>query len=63
MVGKDIFIIGFWGIGEKNVYSYDVEKEELTTEETACFDAKIKNKELGIKNKDGWTWYNINTNK
>lgn len=63
MVGKNIFIIGFWGIGEKNVYSYDVEKEELTTEETACFDAKIKNKELGIKNKDGWTWYNINTNK
>ena len=63
MIGKTIFIIGFWGIGEKNVYSYDVSKEELSTEETACYDAKIKNNELGIKNSDGWTWYDINTNK
>lgn len=63
MIGKTIFIIGFWGIGEKNVYSYDVSKEELSTEETACFDAKIKNNELGIKNSNGWTWYDINTNK
>lgn len=43
MIGKTIFIIGFWGIGEKNVYSYDVSKEELSTEKTACVDAKIKN--------------------
>ena len=63
MIGKTIFIIGFWGIGEKNVYSYDVSKEELSTEETACVDAKIKNNELGIKNSNGWTWYDINTNK
>lgn len=63
MIGKTIFIIGFWGIGEKNVYSYDVSKEELSTEETACIDAKIKNNELGIKNSNGWTWYDINTNK
>lgn len=49
MIGKTIFIIGFWGIGEKNVYSYDVSKEELSTEKTACVDAKIKNNELGIK--------------
>ena len=62
MIGKTIFIIGFWGIGEKNVYSYDVSKEELSTEKTACFDAKIKNNELGIKNSNGWTWYDINTN-
>lgn len=62
MIGKTIFIIGFWGIGEKNVYSYDVSKEELSTEETACVDAKIKNNELGIKNSNGWTWYDINTN-
>ena len=63
MIGKTIFIIGFWGIGEKNVYSYDVSKEELSTEETACVDAKIKNIELGIKSSNGWTWYDINTNK
>ena len=63
MIGKTIFIIGFWGIGEKNVYSYDVSKEELSTEKTACVDAKIKNNELGIKNSNGWTWYDINTNK
>ena len=63
MIGKTIFIIGFWGIGEKNVYSYDVSKEELSTEETACVDAKIKNNELGIKSSTGWTWYDINTNK
>lgn len=63
MIGKTIFIIGFWGIGEKNVYSYDVSKEELSTEETACVDAKIKNNELGIKSSNGWTWYDINTNK
>lgn len=56
MIGKTIFIIGFWGIGEKNVYSYDVSKEELSTEETACVDAKIKNNELGIKSSNGWTW-------
>lgn len=62
MIGKTIFIIGFWGIGEKNVYSYDVSKEELSTEKTACVDAKIKNNELGIKNSNGWTWYDINTN-
>lgn len=62
MIGKTIFIIGFWGIGEKNVYSYDVNKEELSTEETACVDAKIKNNELGIKNSNGWTWYDINAN-
>ena len=62
MIGKTIFIIGFWGIGEKNVYSYDVSKEELSTEETACVDAKIKNNELGIKNSNGWTWYDINAN-
>ena len=63
MIGKTIFIIGFWGIGEKNVYSYDVSKEELSTEETACVDAKIKNNELGIKSSNGWTWYDINTKK
>lgn len=63
MIGKTIFIIGFWGIGEKNVYSYDISKEELSTEETACVDAKIKNNELGIKSSNGWTWYDINTNK
>ena len=62
MIGKTIFIIGFWGIGDKNVYSYDVSKEELSTEKTACVDAKIKNNELGIKNSNGWTWYDINTN-
>lgn len=62
MIGKTIFIIGFCGIGEKNVYSYDVSKEELSTEETACVDAKIKNNELGIKNSNGWTWYDINAN-
>lgn len=62
MIGKTIFIIGFWGIGEKNVYSYDVSKEELSTEKTACVDAKIKNNEFGIKNSNGWTWYDINTN-
>lgn len=62
MIGKTIFIIGFWGIGEKNVYSYDVSKEELSTEKTACVDAQIKNNELGIKNSNGWTWYDINTN-
>lgn len=62
MIGKTIFIIGFWGIGEKNVYSYDVSKEELSTEKTACVGAKIKNNELGIKNSNGWTWYDINTN-
>ena len=65
MFGNVIFIVGYWIQHAKNVYSYDVVKEELSTEATDCMDDQFKNNKIGIKTyeDDSWTWYDINTNK
>lgn len=65
MFGNVIFIVGYWIQYAKNVYSYDVVKEELSTEATDCMDVQFKNNKIGIKTyeDDSWTWYDINTNK
>lgn len=65
MFGNVIFIVGYWIQHAKNVYSYDVLKEELSTEATDCMDVQFKNNKIGIKTyeDDSWTWYDINTNK
>lgn len=46
------------------IYSYDVVKEELSTEATDCMDVQFKNNKIGIKTyeDDSWTWYDINAN-
>lgn len=65
MFGNVIFIVGYWIQHAKNVYSYDVVKEELSIEATDCMDVQFKNNKIGIKTyeDDSWTWYDINTNK
>lgn len=65
MFGNVIFIVGYWIQHAKNVYSYDVVKEELSTEATDCMDVQFKNNKIGIKTyeDDSWTWYDININK
>lgn len=65
MFGNVIFIVGYWIQHAKNVYSYDVVKEDLSTEATDCMDVQFKNNKIGIKTyeDDSWTWYDINTNK
>lgn len=65
MFGNVIFIVGYWIQHAKNVYSYDVVKEELSTEATDCMDVQFKNNKIGIKTyeDESWTWYDINTNK
>ena len=65
MFGNVIFIVGYWIQHAKNVYSYDVVKEELSTEATDCMDVQFKNNKIGIKTyeDDSWTWYDINTSK
>lgn len=65
MFGNVIFIVGYWIQHAKNVYSYDVVKEELSTEATDCMDVQFKSNKIGIKTyeDDSWTWYDINTNK
>lgn len=64
MFGNVIFIVGYWIQHAKNVYSYDVVKEELSTEATDCMDVQFKNNKIGIKTyeDDSWTWYDINAN-
>lgn len=59
MFGHEIFIVGTWGGIKKNVYSYDVEKEELSTVATDCIDATVDEHQLGIKEDDGWKWYDV----
>ena len=65
MFGNVIFIVGYWIQHAKNIYSYDVVKEELSTEATDCMDVQFKNNKIGIKTyeDESWTWYDINTNK
>lgn len=65
MFGNVIFIVGYWVQHAKNIYSYDVVKEELSTEATDCMDVQFKKNKIGIKTyeDDSWTWYDINTNK
>lgn len=65
MFGNVIFIVGYWIQHAKNIYSYDVVKEELSTEATDCMDVQFKKNKIGIKTyeDDSWTWYDINTNK
>lgn len=64
MFGNVIFIVGYWIQHAKNIYSYDVIKEELSTEATDCMDVQFKNNKIGIKTyeDDSWTWYDINAN-
>lgn len=64
MFGNVIFIVGYWIQHAKNIYSYDVVKEELSTEATDCMDVQFKNNKIGIKTyeDDGWSWYDINAN-
>lgn len=64
MFGNVIFIVGYWIQHAKNIYSYDVVKEELSTEATDCMDVQFKNNKIGIKTyeDDSWTWYDINAN-
>lgn len=64
MFGNVIFIVGYWIQHAKNIYSYDVVKEELSTEATDCMDVQFKNNKIGIKTyeDDSWSWYDINTN-
>ena len=59
MFGHEIFIVGTCGGIKKNVYSYDVEKEELSTVATDCIDATVDEHQLGIKEDDGWKWYDV----
>lgn len=59
MFGNEIIIVGTWGGIKKNVYSYDVEKEELSTVATDCIDATVDEHQLGIKEDDGWKWYDV----
>ena len=62
--GNVIFIVGYWIQHAKNIYSYDVVKEELSTEATDCMDVQFKNNKIGIKTyeDDSWSWYDINAN-
>lgn len=64
MFGNVIFIVGYWIQHAKNIYSYDVVKEELSTEATDCMDVQFKNNKIGIKmyEDDSWSWYDINAN-
>lgn len=64
MFGNVLFIVGYWIQHAKNIYSYDVVKEELSTEATDCMDVQFKNNKIGIKTyeDDSWTWYDINAN-
>lgn len=64
MFGNVIFIVGYWIQHAKNIYSYDVVKEELSTEATDCMDVQFKNNKIGIKTyeDDSWSWYDINAN-
>lgn len=64
MFGNVIFIVGYWIQHAKNIYSYDVVKEKLSTEATDCMDVQFKNNKIGIKTyeDDSWTWYDINAN-
>lgn len=64
MFGNVIFIVGYWIQHAKNIYSYDVVKEELSTEATDCMDVQFKNNKIGFKTyeDDSWTWYDINAN-
>ena len=64
MFGNVIFIVGYWIQHAQNIYSYDVVKEELSTEATDCMDVQFKNNKIGIKTyeDDSWTWYDINAN-
>lgn len=59
MFGHEIFIVGTWGGIKKNVYSYDVDKKELSTIATDCIDATVDEHQLGIKEDDGWKWYDV----
>lgn len=62
MVGKNIVIIGLWSDDDrkyKNVYCYDVDKEELYKVAEDCMDAKVNGQELGVKTSKGWEWYNL----
>lgn len=64
MFGNVIFIVGYWIQHAKNIYSYDVVKEELSTEATDCMDVQFKNNKIGIKTyeDDSWSWYDVNAN-
>lgn len=64
MFGNVIFIVGYRIQHAKNIYSYDVVKEELSTEATDCMDVQFKNNKIGIKTyeDDSWSWYDINAN-
>lgn len=64
MFGNVIFIVGYWIQHAKNIYSYDIVKEELSTEATDCMDVQFKNNKIGIKTyeDDSWSWYDINAN-
>ena len=59
MFGNKIIIIGTWGGIKKNVYTYDVDKEELYTVATNCVDATFEDNQLGIKDTNEWKWYDV----
>lgn len=61
MVDNIIIIIGHGKNGLTNVYSYNVESQQLSTEATDCKDATVENKQLGIRTDNGWDWYDIKT--
>ena len=61
MVDNIIIIIGHGKNGLTNVYSYNVESRQLSTEATGCKDATVENKQLGIRTDNGWDWYDIKT--
>lgn len=56
MFGNVIFIVGYWIQHAKNIYSYDVVKEELSTEATDCMDVQFKNNKIGIKTYEDDSW-------
>lgn len=61
MVDNIIIIIGHGKNGLTNVYSYNVESQQLSTEATDCKDATVEKKQLGIRTDNGWDWYDIKT--
>ena len=61
MVDNIIIIIGHGKNSLTNVYSYNVESQQLSTEATDCKDATVENKQLGIRTDNGWDWYDIKT--
>ena len=61
MVDNIIIIIGHGKNGLTNVYSYNVENQQLSTEATDCKDATVEKKQLGIRTDNGWDWYDIKT--